>query len=236
MDAGPIDEGAEEGEEAIMVPSEPESDAERLWRMAQALNRAAGPVSRALPPMLFFTDPERTPRPWETAARLPAGAGVVFRAFGRADALETGRRLRDATQGAGVRLLIGLDVALAEALEADGLHLPERALGEAEVVRAAHPGWLLTGAVHSGDTAQAAPEALDAVVLSPIFPAGGASGAKPPLGMETLTTVGARRPTYALGGVDAETAAALAGSNACGFAAIGAIEAAFNPPPLGEGA
>jgi thiamine-phosphate pyrophosphorylase len=183
--------------------------------------------------MLFFTDPERTPRPWETAARLPAGAGVVFRAFGQADALETGRRLREATRAAGVELLVGLDVALAEMLEADGLHLPERALGEAEALRAAHEAWLLTGAVHSVEAARAAPGTLDAVVLSPIFPAGGTSGAKPPLGVETLKTVAALRATYALGGVTAETAAALANSGACGFAAIGAIAAAFALRPLG---
>ncbi|MDA1322928.1 MAG: thiamine phosphate synthase, partial [Proteobacteria bacterium] len=53
-------------------------DARTLWATAQALSQSvaltAAPVSpRPLPPLLFFTDPERTPRPWETAARLPAG-------------------------------------------------------------------------------------------------------------------------------------------------------------------
>lgn len=177
--------------------------------------------------MLFFTDPERTSRPWETAARLPAGAGVVFRTFGRDDALETGRRLRAATRAAGVRLLVGLDVGLAETLEADGLHLPERALGEADPVRVAHPEWLLTGAAHSVEAARAAPGALDAVVLSPIFLAGGTSGIKPPLGVETLKMVAALRSTYALGGVTGETVEVLTGSGACGFAAVGAIQATF---------
>ena len=48
-----------------------------LWREAQGLARAAAAVSpRAvgLPPLLFFTDPQRTPQPWRTAAALPAGA------------------------------------------------------------------------------------------------------------------------------------------------------------------
>ena len=86
-------------------------DADALWRTATALARAAAAVSppkHPLPPLLFFTDPERTPRPWETAARLPAGAGVVFRHFGAGDALETGLRLRAATRTTGVRLLVGL--------------------------------------------------------------------------------------------------------------------------------
>src|SRR5690606_33816832 len=92
------------------------SAAEILWEVASVLARDAADVSRAagrrrpdLPPLLFFTDPGRTARPWETAARLPAGSGVVFRAFGAADALDTGRRLREATRGRGGLLLIGLD-------------------------------------------------------------------------------------------------------------------------------
>ncbi|WP_392354660.1 thiamine phosphate synthase [Brevundimonas sp. LF-1] len=111
---------------------------------------AHGAAGRPLPaPLLFFTDPARTPRPWETAARLPAGAGVVFRHFGAADRLETGRRLREATHRAGVQLLVGLDVELAEQIEADGVHLPERALSAAWSLSGRRPDWLLTGAAHS---------------------------------------------------------------------------------------
>ncbi|RZJ75846.1 MAG: thiamine monophosphate synthase [Brevundimonas sp.] len=157
----------------------------------------------------------------------------MFRAFGRDDPSSTRRRLRAATRAAGVRLLVGLDVGLAEALGADGLHLPERALGEVDAVRAAHPDWLLTGAVHGGSAAMAAPTVLDAVVLSPIFPAGGASATKPMLGVEALQETAARRPTYALGGIDTETAPGLIGSGACGFAAISAVEAAFALRPGG---
>ncbi len=54
--------------------------------MARVLARGS-----ALPPMLFFTDPERTPSPERVMERLPRGAGVVFRAFGRPDALDQGR-------------------------------------------------------------------------------------------------------------------------------------------------
>ncbi|HBY42760.1 MAG TPA: thiamine phosphate synthase, partial [Brevundimonas sp.] len=59
---------------AVMTLSElMAEDARTLWATAQALSQsvalAAAPVSpRPLPPLLFFTDPERTPRPWETAA------------------------------------------------------------------------------------------------------------------------------------------------------------------------
>lgn len=206
-------------------------DAGKLWDAALALNRAAAAVSPRvsdLPPLLFFTDPARTPRPWEVAARLPAGAGVVYRHFGAPDAAEAAARLRTVTRDAGVRLLIGLDAALAEAVGADGVHLPERALARAPAVVAAQPDWIVTGALHE---AVDAVEGLDAVVLSPVFPAGGASSAKPPLDISGFTRLAARldRPAYALGGVSAENAAGLIGCGACGIAGVDGIVAAFGP-------
>jgi len=213
------------------------SDAEILWEVARVLARDAANVSRRagqppadLPPLLFFTDPDRTPRPWETAARLPAGAAVVFRAFGAADARETALRLRDATARRGVRLLIGLDADLAEAVGADGVHLPEWALEQAPALSAARPGWRITGAVHGAEALSDA-AGLDAAVLSPVFDAGGASAARPPLGVTGFSELARRAaiPVYALGGIDAANARALIGSGACGLAGVSAIQAAFGP-------
>lgn len=212
------------------------SDAEILWDVARVLAREAGDVSRRddrigsdLPPLLFFTDPERTPRPWEAAARLPAGSGVVFRHFGRPGARASASRIREVTEDRGVRLLIGLDPDLAEAVGADGVHLPERALALAPTLRAAHPDWLITGACHSAQTMTA--RHLDAWVASPVFPAGGLSADRPALGLEGLRSLidQASGPVYALGGVDSGRAAGLIGSGVCGLAGVSAIEAAFNP-------
>jgi thiamine-phosphate pyrophosphorylase len=208
------------------------SDAETLWEVARVLARDAAKVSRAptsrvLPSLLFFTDPARTPRPWETAARLPAGAAVVFRHFGEADARETAVRLREATAAGGVRLLIGLDTDLAEALGADGVHLPERALDQARALSEAHPDWLITGAAHAGSALDLAH--LHARVLSPVFAAGGPSSATPALGVARFKALvaAAACPVYALGGIDAKTAHGLVGSGACGLAGVSAIKAAF---------
>jgi thiamine-phosphate pyrophosphorylase len=206
-------------------------DARTLWQTATALARAAAAVSppkRPLPPLLFFTDPTRTPRPWETAARLTAGAGVVFRHFGGADALEIGLRLRATTRDAGVRLLVGLDADLAERIEADGLHLPERALSAAYALSGRRPDWLLTGAAHSLETVKGARD-LDALVLSPVFPAGGASASKPALGIEGFKALASAAPcpAYALGGISAPKAEALMGSGACGIAGVDAVQTAF---------
>lgn len=212
------------------------SDADTLWETASVLARDATKVSRSrarwipnLPPLLFFTDPDRTPRPWETAARLPVGAAVVFRHFGRPGAHELALRLREATRVRGGLLLIGLDAELAEAVDADGVHLPERALDQAATLAATRPDWLITGAAHSRPGTGAS--ALNALILSPVFPAGGTSANRPVLGLETFTAwVGsASCPVYALGGIDGGNAHSLIGSGACGFAGVSAIQAAFGP-------
>lgn len=229
-----MDAGRSAGDEAVMILTEDYGEEARaLWGTALDLNRAAAAVSPAagrLPPLLFFTDPERTPRPWETAAGLPTGAGVVFRAFGRADALEIGRRLRAATAGRGVRLLIGLDAELASRLDADGVHLPERAMAEAAALRRRCPEWLLTSAWHGGPLAQDA-AGLDALVLSPVFPAGGVSAGKPALGVEAFRkrADAAPCPVYALGGINADRGNELHKSGACGIAGIDAVQTAFRP-------
>lgn len=213
------------------------SDADTLWRIASGLAREAAKVSRSqgrappnLPPLLFFTDPERTPKPWTVAARLPVGSGVVYRHFGAPDARETALRLREATRKRDGLLLIGLDEALAEAVEADGLHLPERAISEATALSIRRPDWRITAAFHGLEPLQSL-AGIDALIISPVFPAGGASGARPALGVSRFSVLAARagRPAYALGGIDTTNAPQLEGSGACGIAGVGSIRAAFEP-------
>ena len=146
--------------------------------------------------------------------------------FGAPDAAETAQRLRAVTREGGVRLLIGADADLALAIGADGVHLPERMAGEAARLRTARPDWLITAAIHGIDAGFPL-EGLDALVASPVFPTASAS-ARPVLGLEGLARVTALGlPTYALGGVDAETAARLSDSGVCGLAAVGAVRDAF---------
>jgi len=234
-----MDASAEAGEEEVMNLS---SDARRLWETAQrmkasALSRASTDVrasgawrKAALPPLLVFTDPRRLSRPWEVAACLPAGAGLVYRAFGAPDAFEVARHLRKITREHGVVLLIGRDADLADRVGADGVHLPERALSAAYALGGRRPDWLLTGAVHSIEAAFRARD-LDAVILSPIFQAGGTSATKPALGLPSLVEAcrGSGAPVYALGGIDADRAESLGNSGACGIAGVEAFARAFSP-------
>ena len=73
------------------------------------------------------------------------------------------------------------------------------------------------------------PEDLNALILSPVFPAGGVSAGKPALGIAAFEqhVKAAGLPVYALGGVTPENAATLAHTGACGLAAVNAIQSAF---------
>lgn len=201
--------------------------AQTLWRTAQALEALARP-EKPLPPLVFVTDPARTPDPAAVAARLPVGGGVIYRHFGAEDALATAMRLREIAGLRALTLLIGLDADLAEACGAHGVHLPQAALGEAAALRQARPDWLLTGAAHDAKALEAAAAAgLDAALLSPVFASASPSAAAP-LGVARFSELvrAARLPVYALGGVSAATVGELMGSGAVGVAAVeGALEA-----------
>jgi thiamine-phosphate pyrophosphorylase len=185
--------------------------------------RTAG--GRTLPGLLFFTDPARIAHPETVAERLPRGAGIVFRAFGSADAVEQGRRLRAIADARGLLLLAGAHPGLAEGIGADGLHMPERLAGEVPRLRAEHGRYLITVAAHDTIAVRAAQRAgADAVVVSPVFPSNSPSAGEP-LGVEGLKALveATTLPVYALGGVRARTVTQLVGSGITGIAAVEAL-------------
>ena len=197
----------------------------------EVLSSAAGTFpprtarGRVLPNLLFFTDPERVSNPEAVAERLPRGAGIVFRAFGAADAVEQGRRLRAIADERGLLLLVGAHANLAEGIRADGLHMPERLAASVPRLRAEHPHYLITVAAHDTLAVQAAERAgADAVVVSPVFPSNSPSAGEP-LSVEGLRDLVAATalPVYALGGVRARTVTQLIGSGIVGIAAVEAL-------------
>lgn len=200
-----------------------------LWRVARTLNRQAiqsnvlgKALAAYLPPMFFVTDPARTPDPLAIAERLPCGAGVIYRAFGAADALGTALALRRLAEHRGLILLVGADAELAARADAHGIHLPERNLPCGPNLRARRPTWLITGAAHSARALLIAGRAgLDAALVSPVFPSNSpsAKAALTPIRFAQLTAQ-TRLPVYALGGVTAATAPRLISTDAAGLAAV----------------
>ncbi len=193
----------------------------RLWRAARKLGRLRT-RGKGLPVVWFVTDPERTPDPVAIAQRLPRGAGVIYRHFGRAGAESVARRLAEVAHERELVLLIGADAGLAAEVGARGVHLPEREAGRAGALGAAHPDWLITAAAHSGPAVRAALRAgVDGVLLSTVFESRSPS-AGTPMGPRRLGRIVRRAggPVYALGGVDAHTARRLVGTGVAGFAAV----------------
>jgi thiamine-phosphate pyrophosphorylase len=152
---------------------------------------------------------------WADAARrLPLDSFVVVRAR------DAGRRLALARQLCGLgRLLIADDPALAHAVGAAGLHLPEKRMKEAAHWRARHPHWIITSSAHSLRALMGA-EGLDAVFLSPVFATASHRGTKPLTPVRAaFIAAQASVPVYALGGVTARNAGLLAPA----FSGIAAI-------------
>lgn len=192
-----------------------------LQRTAGLLKRPAA-ARKGLPVLLVFTDPQRTPDPEALARRLPAGAALVYRAFGAADAEVVGRRLLKLVRARRGRLLVGADAWLAARIGADGVHLPERAASQARRLKAARPHWLVTAAAHSGWAARRALAAgADAAVVSAVFPSRSPSAGRP-IGVLRLAQIAqqAGLPVYALGGVNDRTAARLGDLPLAGLAAV----------------
>lgn len=154
---------------------------------------------------------------------------MVYRHFGASEAEATARWLRAVTAKAGVRLLIGLDAGLAEAVGADGVHLPERARDRAKSLRQTRPDWLITGAAHLDGQPEASTAGIDALVLSPIFATNSPSPSRTALGAEGLAEAVRRSalPIYGLGGIDAANVGTLVGTGACGIAGVEAFSRAF---------
>ena len=174
---------------------------------------------------MFFTDPARTPDPERALERLPRGAGVVYRAFGAADAEARGRRLVRIARRRGLTLLAGADARLAARIGADGVHLPERGAAAAAGLKRARRGWIVTCAAHSAAAIVTARRAgADAVFVSPVFASASPSAGRAlgPLRFAALAR-GAPLPVYALGGINARTARRITGLGIAGFAAVDAL-------------
>jgi len=182
------------------------------------------PPDPRLPPLFFVTDPKRTPHPEDIVAHLPAGCGVIYRAFGESHALQRARLLRKIASDDGLVLLIGDDDALAREVEADGVHLPERGLDRAPALAR---DFLVTAACHSLETIRR-PEIqfVHAVFVSPVFASRSPSAA----GIEPLGIKGVRAlaeaspvPVYGLGGITCDTIGTLKDSGLSGVAAVDAF-------------
>lgn len=198
------------------------SDLERakLARLARSLNRAPN-----LPPLILMTDEIRLLDPILAATRLPQGCAIILRHRDQAARQILAKQLKRIAAQRKLLLLIAGDADLACDINADGLHLAERISRDAAHWKSLRPHWLVTVAAHSfAGLAVAARAKADAVLLAPVFPTRSHAG-RAALGGSRfrIMTRCSPLPVYALGGVNANTAAALLGTPLAGIAAIEAL-------------
>ena len=200
-----------------------------LAEAAASLKRAAGST---LPALILMTDAARLADPLPAARALPAGSAIILRHYGVPERAALARRLATIARRCRLVLLVGEDPVLARRVGAAGVHLPERAIRRAGMVRWQRD-WLVTAAVHShAALVSAAACGADAALLSPVFATASHPGARA-LGLYRFAALAQASPlpVYALGGIDRAHARLLQGSGAVGIAGIGGLIPQATPRP-----
>lgn len=188
----------------------------RKWRIA--IRRVESHFPSHVPPLLFLTDPKRTPDPVYIAARLPAGSGILYRHFGAKDRFDIASRLAHLARRKRLKLLIAADPDLAAEIGAHGVHWPEVQLRNAAKWRGRFS--LQTASAHSRTAiVRAAKMGVDAALVSTVFPSRSPS-AGAPMGALKFKQLCRQSPIalYGLGGVHSGNAARIA--SAGGLAGI----------------
>ena len=173
-----------------------------------------------------MTDDERLADPLAAARALPLGAMVVVRSRDDDRRKQLALAMLSLSHARGLFVLIAGDAPLALALGADGVHLPQRQMAEACAIRARHRTLVITAAIHSfGALGNASLLPIDALFLSPVFATASHPGGAALSPMRAnLIARAAKRPVYALGGINAHNALRLSPEAFAGLAAIGALD------------
>lgn len=174
-----------------------------------------------------MTDSVRLPSPEHILNRLPPGTWVIFRHYETAERKNLARELRQRCRVRRLVFLVAGDPHLATEVDADGLHLPERALLRADIqVRLfQRRGKLVSAATHIPASVRKAERlGLDAALISPIYETASHPGARS-LGILRFARMAKRvriRP-IALGGINPSRLNRLLAAGAAGLAGVSGI-------------
>ena len=171
--------------------------------------------------LAFLSDGPRTPHLEVIARALPGGSAFILRNYDTENRKELARALRAICASRNVYFLVGADIELARHIGADGVHLPRWTNAKPAELE----GLIVSCACHNeAELIHAAAINADVALLSPAFPTSShpdVDAIKKDEFMRLAKTTPI--PILALGGIDETNAAALAGPNIAGFAAISAF-------------
>lgn len=176
------------------------------------------------------------------AEDLPSGVERALRGGVRAvqlrekdlstrERFELGTELRRLTSEFQARLLVNGDAALARAIGADGVHLPQDGLPADVCRKVLEPGMLIGVSTHSVPEAiEAVEKGADFITYGPVYHTPSKARYGPPVGADSLREVceAVRLPVFALGGVGAAEIEEVLSAGAAGIGMISAILSAFD--------
>ena len=197
----------------------------KLTEILKELNRQNG--FDHLPSLIFMTDQKAQPYPENVIEKMSAGSMVILRDYDDENRYGLAVALKYICEAKNIKILIAADLELALMIGADGIHLPEYKMEQAQEIRSDHPDYIITAAVHDEDAVRQAQDYnLNAVLLSPIF----ATKSHPKtfddpgsvIGPDKLTEICAAHeiPIYALGGINLDNVQNLNDTGIAGIAAI----------------
>ncbi|TVP71808.1 MAG: thiamine phosphate synthase [Rhodobacteraceae bacterium] len=186
-------------------------------------------------PIYAITDPD-APRDVvdQALAAARGGAWAVQlrdKLVSDADLVAVALRLHALLRPLGVKLIINDRLEVAQAADADGLHIGQGD-GAPEVARTRlGAGKLLGLSVEARAQCAAIPDCIDYIGVGPVRATATKPDHAPPLGMEGLAAIiaQARIPAFAIGGIGAGDAPALKHAGAIGMAVVTAISRAPDP-------
>lgn len=139
-------------------------------------------------------------------------------------------RLREVCGQHGIPFIVNDDVELAVALQADGVHVGQDDADAALVRARIGPGRMLGVSAHSVAEARRAVQAgADYLGVGPMYPTRSKADAHAvlgPAGIAELRAAGIAVPLVGIGGIGADTAAAVMAAGADGVAVISAVAGA----------
>ncbi len=141
-------------------------------------------------------------------------------------------RLREMTRAYECLLLINDRIDIAQACDADGVHLGENSLPTATARTLLGTDKIIGVSTHDEDAlAKAAREGADFATFGPVFHTPSKAQYGPPKGLDSLAQACRKKdlPIYALGGIKTTHTLPVKAAGAYGIAAISALLTAENP-------
>ena len=194
-----------------------------------------------VPPLLLVTDRTQARLSLEDVVARACAGGCRWVSLREKDLpadaqVALARKLKPIAQRHGARLTLHGDADLARAAGLDGVHLS--AHGDAAATRARLGPQALVGiSIHSAAEAAALdPAIVDYAIAGPVFLTASKPGYGPALGPDGLAAIcrTSKVPIVAIGGIEADNAAAVLATGVAGVAVMGSVMRASDPSEVIE--